>query len=51
MPELEIGLVDGGKSNFNQYFLQFKVEKKTQAKNYSRFNDKCGILDTTSLSS
>ena len=28
MPELEIGLVDGGELNFNQYFLKFNVKKK-----------------------
>ena len=28
MPELEIGLVDGGELNFNQTFLKFHVKKK-----------------------
>ena len=28
MPELEIGLVDGGDLNFDKSFLQFKVKKK-----------------------
>ena len=28
MPELEIGLVDGGELNFNQSFLKFNVKKK-----------------------
>ena len=28
MPELEIGLVDGGEFNFNQSFLLFNVKKK-----------------------
>ena len=27
MPELEIGLVDGGEFNFDQSFLQFNVNK------------------------
>ena len=50
MPELEIGLVDGGELNFNQSFLKFNVKKKIQVKSYSRFDFKCWILDTTSLS-
>ena len=28
MPELEIGLVDAGKLNFDRSFLQFKVKEK-----------------------
>ena len=28
MPELEIGLVDGGDLNFDKSFLQFNVRKK-----------------------
>ena len=28
MPELEIGLVDGGRLNFNQSLLKFNVKKK-----------------------
>ena len=28
MPELEIGVVDGGELNFNQSFLQFNLKKK-----------------------
>ena len=28
MPELGIGLVDGGELNFNQSFLNFNVKKK-----------------------
>ena len=28
MPELEIGLVDGGKMNFNQSFLKVNIKKK-----------------------
>ena len=35
MPELEIGLVDEDKLNFNQSFLKFNVKKKIQAKSYS----------------
>ena len=34
MPELEIGLVDGGELNFNQSFLKFNVKKKIQAKSF-----------------
>ena len=47
MPELEIGLVDGGELSFDPSFLQFNVKKKI----YSRFDFKCSILDTASLSS
>ena len=50
MPELEIGLVDGGELNFNQSFLKFNVKKKIQAKSYSLFDFKCWMLDTASLS-
>ena len=28
MPELEIGLVDVGESDFDKYFLQFNAKKK-----------------------
>ena len=28
MPELDIGLLDGGELNFEQSFLQFNVKKK-----------------------
>ena len=35
MLELQIGLVDGGKLNFNQSFLKFNVKKKIQVKSYS----------------
>ena len=28
MPELDIGLADGGELNFNQSFLQFNQRKK-----------------------
>ena len=50
MPELEIGLVDGGELNFNQSFLKFDVNKKIQAKSYSWFDFKYWKLDTASLS-
>ena len=54
MPELEIGHVDGGEFNFNQSFLQFNLKKKIYAKNslkeHSRFDWKCWLLDTASLS-
>ena len=49
MPELEIGLVDG--VNFDQSFLLFNVKKKINEKSSSRFDFKCRILDTVSLSS
>ena len=51
MPELEIGLADGGKLSFNQSFLKFNIKKKIQAKSYSWFDFKGWILDITSLSS
>ena len=41
MTELEIGLVDGGKLNFNQFTLKFNVKKKLLAKSYSQFDFKC----------
>ena len=28
MPELDIGLPDGGELNFDQFFLQFNAKKK-----------------------
>ena len=37
MPKLEIGLVDGGKLNSDQSFLQFIVKKKMYSKSSSRF--------------
>ena len=37
MPELDIGLVDGGKLNFDQSFLQFNVKKETYPRSFSRF--------------
>ena len=41
MPELETGLADEGKLDFNQSFLQFNVKKKIQVKSYSWFDFKC----------
>ena len=41
MPELDIGLADGGGLNFDQSFLQFNVKKKIYAKSSSRFDFKC----------
>ena len=41
MPELEIGLVDGGELNFHEFFLKFNVKKNIQVKSYSRFDFKC----------
>ena len=41
MPELEIGLINGGELNFNQSFLLFNLNKKLQAKGSSRFEFKC----------
>ena len=41
MPELEIGLVDGGELDFNQSFLQFNMKKKMQTKSSSRYDFKC----------
>ena len=49
MPELEIGLVDGGELNFNQSVLQFHVKKKAKVKSSNRFDFKCWIRDTASL--
>ena len=40
MPELNIGLVDGGELNFDQSFLQFNVKKTIYAKSSSRFDFK-----------
>ena len=34
MPELEIGLVNGGELNFDQSFLQFNVKKKVYSRRY-----------------
>ena len=50
MLELDIGLTDGCELNFNQSFLKFNIKKKKQVKSYSRFDFKCRILDTISLS-
>ena len=38
MPELEIGLIDGGKLNFNHFFLQF-IENKKQNKTKKQKKD------------
>ena len=38
MPELDIGLVDGDKLNFDQSFLQFNVKKEIYPKSSSRFD-------------
>ena len=51
MPELDIGLVDGGELNLNQSFLKFNLKKKMRVKSYSWFDFKYWILDTASLSS
>ena len=40
MPELDIGLVDGGELNFDQSFLQFNIKNKIHAKSSSRFDFK-----------
>ena len=40
MPEIELGLVDGDKLNFDQSSLKFNVKKKIQAKSYYRFDFK-----------
>ena len=37
MPELEIGLVDGGELNFDQSLLQFNVKKKSYCYNNANF--------------
>ena len=50
MPEVDIGLVDGGQFNFDQSFLQLNVKKKIYENNSFRFDFKCWILDTDSLS-
>ena len=42
MPELEIGLINGGELHFNQSFLQFNVNKnKIQVNGSSQFDFKC----------
>ena len=41
MFELDIGLVDGAKLNFDQSSLQFDVKKKLYAKTSTRFDFKC----------
>ena len=40
MPELDIGLADGGELNFDESFLQFNVKKKIHGKISSRFDFK-----------
>ena len=50
MPELEIGLVDGCKLNFNQSFLKFNVKKKIEAESYSQFDFK-GYLGYKTITS
>ena len=40
MPEVEIGLVDGGELDFNRFFLKF-CKAKIQVKRYSRDDFKC----------
>ena len=49
MPELDIGLIDEAKLNFDQSFLQFNLKKKIYAKSSTRFDFKCWILNTVSL--
>ena len=41
MAELDIGLVDEAKLNFDQSFLQFNAKKKLYARSSSRFDFKC----------
>ena len=41
MPELEIGLADVSMLNFDQYFLQFNVKKKINAKKSFQLEFKC----------
>ena len=40
MPEFNIGLVDGGKLNFDQTFLQFNVNKEIYAESSPQFDFK-----------
>ena len=40
MPELDVGLVDGGELNFNQSLQQFRVKKKVRVKISTRFDFK-----------
>ena len=40
MPELDVGLVDGGKLNFDQSFVQFHVKKEIYAKSSTQFDFK-----------
>ena len=41
MPELEVGLGDVSMLNFDQYFLQFNVKKKINAKKSFQLEFKC----------
>ena len=49
MPELDKRLVDRDELNIDQSFPQFNVKKKIYVKCSSRFDIKCRILDTASL--
>ena len=40
MPELEIGLADGGEFHFDKSFLRYNVKKKTYAKSSSQLDFK-----------
>ena len=40
MAEFNIGLVDGGKLNFDQSFLQFNVKKEIYAESFPQFGFK-----------
>ena len=40
MPEFNIGLVDGGKLNFDQTFLQINVNKEIYAESFPQFDFK-----------
>ena len=35
MPELDIGILDGGELNFDQSFLQFNLKKKNICEEFS----------------
>ena len=41
MTQLQIWLFDEGELIFDQYFLQFNVNKNVYAKSFSWFNFKC----------
>ena len=51
MPELEIGLADVIKLNFDQSFHQFNGKEKINAKSSYRFEFTCWILNTATLNS